>query len=279
MAADLDLPAQSLSFSLGANAPDGAFIYPQSGVFYWRPTELQGPSTNLITIIVSDNGTPSLSASREVSVVVVDSLPDFVLGVGSTNLFVSQSSFVPIQVVSGLELTNVSFTLEVPVARLTGLELESAMAGVQPGLGSGSAGIYTVTLTTVPGQSLIGDHVAARLYFAADSNEHSAIVPLNVRQLAGTLGSGLTLSKGAANNGSVIVIGREPVLTMTGVPQPALSLYGKPGSHYLIQALPSLRTNLPWADVLDFNLTNSWQTLGWSNAGDAGRFFRAVEHW
>ena len=69
-ATDPDQPAQTLTFSLGAGAPDGAAIDANTGVFTWTPSEGQGPATNIITVIVADNGTPVLTASRPVNVVV-----------------------------------------------------------------------------------------------------------------------------------------------------------------------------------------------------------------
>ena len=59
-----------LVFSLGAGAPDGASVN-QSGVFNWRPALPQAPSTNTITLTVSDSGIPSLSASRSFTVTVL----------------------------------------------------------------------------------------------------------------------------------------------------------------------------------------------------------------
>ncbi len=72
VATDSDLPAQTLTFSLGANAPQGASIDPVTGVFRWTPTQNQGPSTNLITVIVTDNGSPAnQSATTSFTVVVL----------------------------------------------------------------------------------------------------------------------------------------------------------------------------------------------------------------
>jgi hypothetical protein len=37
----------------------------------WRPAIAQSPSTNLITVVVADNGTPPLSATQSFNVVVL----------------------------------------------------------------------------------------------------------------------------------------------------------------------------------------------------------------
>jgi len=70
-ATDPDLPAQSLIFSLGADAPAGASISPD-GLFTWTPEEAQGPDTNLITVIVTDNGSPSLTATQRFTAIVAE---------------------------------------------------------------------------------------------------------------------------------------------------------------------------------------------------------------
>jgi uncharacterized repeat protein (TIGR01451 family) len=59
----------TLTFSLGPGAPAGSGISP-SGLFSWTPTQAQASSTNLITVWVTDNGSPSLSATQTFYVVV-----------------------------------------------------------------------------------------------------------------------------------------------------------------------------------------------------------------
>lgn len=70
-ATDLDIPAQTLSYTLGAGAPAGASIQASSGAFSWTPTTSQAPSTNRINVVVTDNGSPALSATRAFTVIVV----------------------------------------------------------------------------------------------------------------------------------------------------------------------------------------------------------------
>ena len=57
-ATDVDLPANTLTFSLDAGAPAGASIDPATGVFTWTPTEAQGPGVYPVTVRVTDNGRP-----------------------------------------------------------------------------------------------------------------------------------------------------------------------------------------------------------------------------
>jgi hypothetical protein len=69
-ATDADVPAQTLTFDL-PNAPVGASINPSSGLFTWTPTPNQAPSTNLLSVRVTDNGVPALSSSRPVTIIVL----------------------------------------------------------------------------------------------------------------------------------------------------------------------------------------------------------------
>ena len=67
---DADLPPQLLTYSLSA-APLGSFINTNSGVFTWRPSVAQSPSTQTVAVVVADNGVPALSATQSFSVTVL----------------------------------------------------------------------------------------------------------------------------------------------------------------------------------------------------------------
>lgn len=68
-ASDADVPAQTLTYSLPGN-PGGATVTTNTGVFNWRPAIAQGGTSNVLSIVVTDNGTPALSATQSFSVVV-----------------------------------------------------------------------------------------------------------------------------------------------------------------------------------------------------------------
>jgi hypothetical protein len=70
-ASDADLPANTLTFSL-INAPAGASIDPNTGVFTWTPTTAQGPNTYTVTIRVTDNGTPNLFDEETINITVTE---------------------------------------------------------------------------------------------------------------------------------------------------------------------------------------------------------------
>lgn len=68
-ASDTNIPAQTLTFSLQGN-PSGSSINNSNGIFNWRPTIAQSPSTNPMSVIVTDNGSPTMSATQSFTVFV-----------------------------------------------------------------------------------------------------------------------------------------------------------------------------------------------------------------
>jgi hypothetical protein len=69
-ATDVDAPAQTLSYDL-PNGPPGASINPTSGLVTWRPAISQSGAAYPISVRVSDNGAPSMSATQTFSVTVL----------------------------------------------------------------------------------------------------------------------------------------------------------------------------------------------------------------
>jgi len=74
-ASDADLPANTLSYTLSVTSADGevtnASISP-GGVITWTPSEAQGPSTNTFMTVVTDDGSPPLSATNTFTVEVYE---------------------------------------------------------------------------------------------------------------------------------------------------------------------------------------------------------------
>ncbi len=71
-ATDPDVPANTLTFSLDSPSPAGATINATTGAFTWTPTEAQGPAAIPITVRVTDNGTPALSAFETIAVAITE---------------------------------------------------------------------------------------------------------------------------------------------------------------------------------------------------------------
>jgi hypothetical protein len=68
-ATDTNTPPQTLTFAL-LSGPTNTTLNTNNGAFWFRPLVTQADSTNSFTLKVSDNGTPSLSATQSFAVMV-----------------------------------------------------------------------------------------------------------------------------------------------------------------------------------------------------------------
>ncbi|MEA5075213.1 MAG: tandem-95 repeat protein, partial [Coriobacteriia bacterium] len=140
-ATDANLPAQPLTFSLGAGAPAGAAIT-AGGVFTWTPTEAQGPGSFDITITVSDG---SLTDSETITVTV-----------GEVNVAPVLAAIGLQTVTEGSELT---FTASATDADLPANTLTYELTYGPEGASMTSAGVFTWTPTEAQGPGVYAANV------------------------------------------------------------------------------------------------------------------------
>ena len=67
-ASDAEQAIQRLVFGL-VRGPDGLTVS-SNGLVNWKPTEVQGPSTNQVLVRVTDDGQPSLSHTNSIEIIV-----------------------------------------------------------------------------------------------------------------------------------------------------------------------------------------------------------------
>ena len=131
-ATDADLPANTLTYSLGAGAPSGATIT-AGGVFTWTPTADQD-GTHDITITVSDG---SLTDSETITVTVTEmNVAPVLASIGDK----------PVD-----ELAELTFTASATDANLPAQTLTFTLSGAPTGAAITSAGVFTWTPTEVQG--------------------------------------------------------------------------------------------------------------------------------
>jgi len=113
-ATDADSPANTLIYSLDPGAPIGASINPTNGLFTWTPTEPQGPSTNTITVRVTDNGSPAMSDEEVLRIVVgeVNTAPVLTAVTNQTVTAESQVTITNTAVDPDIPTNVLSFTLD-----------------------------------------------------------------------------------------------------------------------------------------------------------------------
>lgn len=70
---------RTFTYSLGSGAPTGATIDANTGVFSWTPSQSQSPSTNTISVIVTDDSSPPLRATNSFTVTVSQSTPTLIV--------------------------------------------------------------------------------------------------------------------------------------------------------------------------------------------------------
>ena len=136
-ATDADLPTQRLTHAL-IQGPSGLTVT-TNGVVTWRPTEAQGPSTNVVLIRVSDDGQPRLSATNAIEVVV------------------RELNVAPVVIPAGLRRVSegslISFTLNATDADLPAQQLSHALIQGPDGLVVSTNGVVSWRPTEAQGPS------------------------------------------------------------------------------------------------------------------------------
>lgn len=266
-------PNGPITFNLGANAPAGATIT-TNGLFTWSPTCTQGSTTNLITIWATDSAIPPLSNSITFTVIAGECVQ---VAVGSTVVQIGQIGCVPVNLVSTVGLTNLSFTLLYLPDRLTNFVVSATNVAVGTSVAqtTGSSQAF-FSLNTLPGQVLQGPAHVETLCFAVPPGP-SAFVPLAITNVTGLRADGASVGNILGQPGRIVVVGTQPLLEawLSTNSRRMLTLYGNPGASYLM----NLNTNLAstnWSLAWRVPLTNLSETF---EAGGAlpQAFYRAKE--
>jgi hypothetical protein len=279
VATDPDLPLNALTFSLGSGAPAGVSVHPVTGLLNWRPTEFQGGVTNRLAVIVTDNGVPPLSATQQFNVIVRDTLRDFELSVGSTTVLAGETGVVPIALKSSLELNEVSFFLGVPETSLSNVFLRATSPEVISALmlpaGPNRA---DVRFELDPDLAQTGLRSLAELSLGTRPTNNSSIVRLPVTTLAATTASEQLLANAAGRDGSIYVVGQQPLLEARALTNGWIELviHGRPGRTYVAEASLQL-TGPVWSVSWTGLQTNRVQVFQVQSPTNSSQFWRARE--
>lgn len=147
-AVDPDVPSNALTYTL--NGPTGMAINPATGAITWTPTEAQGPSTNVVTVVVTDNN-PGAAGNTQLSVTNI-----FTVTVTEEN---SVPTLEPIQDQSvhfdvPLTIAVTASDVDLPANKLvytlesspTGMQINETTGAITWTPGEGQVGSYSVTV-------------------------------------------------------------------------------------------------------------------------------------
>jgi hypothetical protein len=114
-AIDTDVPALTLTYTLVSPTPTNASIS-TNGIITWTPAQTQSPSTNTIKTVVTDNGSPNLSATNSFTVVVkeVNVAPSLPAQPAMTNNELILLTVTNTASNSNIHATNIDYALVAP---------------------------------------------------------------------------------------------------------------------------------------------------------------------
>jgi hypothetical protein len=266
-----------VTFSLDPVDPAGAAMT-TNGIFRWTPACNQGSSTNIITIWATDIQYPTVSNYMTFLVTVGDCVE---LSVGSAALLSGQEACVPVNLVSSsVPLNNVEFTLQFPTNRVTNLSISSTNIAVGAAIvQSSSSSQAQFSVSALSGRSLQGPANIAQICFEA-LGAHSAFVSLTMTGVQGTKSNGGLVGNLNGVSGQVVVVAAEPLLQagMGTNSTFVLTLYGIPGSNYVIQSSSDLNGN-QWQLDTSMTLSNVATPIfvGGVSSNPPVQFYRAYQ--
>jgi hypothetical protein len=273
-AADADV-GQQLTFSLAPGAPAGMTVNPTNGVLTWTPVCVQGGSSNVITVLATDDGCGSLSSAQSFAVFVTECLQT---GLGNTVGAAGGGGCVPVSLESSFGLTNFIFTVSVPPGRFTNFTVNALAPEV------GSATVVSlgttqavVTLVPQPGQLLRGPKQFAEVCFSLLPNQTSAFVRMEVKDILGLRENGTPIGNTSGQPGRTVVVSEHPLLECVhGTSgQPNLLLYARPGWTCAIEERASVQPGVVWSETARLTVTNLVSPLPLAGTNSTG-YYRAV---
>ena len=253
----------------------GAGNFTPLGPQEFTVTLLGGPGQTNLTQAFALNISPDFQVgSASLGVLGIEY---FAIYLGSTILRAGETSAVPITINCNVQVTEISANLGLATDRLTNFALADLPPAVQTAtLTPQSPTNALLLIRAADGQSLQGQMTLASLRFSAVSNQSSAFLPLDWLALNVTKSGNVSVQDVFAQDGRVVVVGREPLLEISTGPdgKPRLTLYGNPWSAYGVEY--STDAGVHWAAYLRLPLTNLFLTFKGLTTG-ASVFYRASE--
>jgi len=247
-----------------------------NGVFYWAPACEDGSTTNLITIWAVDSSSPPVSNAMTFTVIVG---PCVQVSVGSGPVQIGGSTCVPVNLLSTVSLTNLSFSLATLADRFTNWAVNPvngaiSLATVQAALASQPQ----FNFATQAGRALTGSSLLGYICVGVLDSGHSAFASLAVTNLTATTTAGVQSVPVFGQDGELILIQGHPLLEAmppTNGTAPRLTLYGNPGTNYFIQYTTSMSPPIVWSPLTNYTLAGLLTNFNQASPADPMEYFRA----
>lgn len=274
---DAEAPFQAFEFTL-LDGPAGATlrsISARRALLRWTPACEQGSSTNFVRIKVSDNGNPPLSATNSYWLTVYECVE---LSLGRTNVLAGQQACIPLNLLSTVELTNLTFSVLYLPERLSDFTLEINPEVVSaPLLTDVAPGELRISFDLPADKVLRGPTNVATLCLTALPDQPSAFVPIEVANVDGQRPDGRKVANAYGLPGRVAVVGAEPLIE-SRLPNPSealLLLYGQPGTTSILECADSLTPPIEWRECATITMDEMVLEVPMPEATGQSLFIRA----
>jgi hypothetical protein len=253
-----------VTFSLSGAVPEGASMT-TNGIFSWDPTCAEGSTTNVITVVAIDSGTPPLSNTMTFVITVNECVQ---LGIGSAVVQAGQSSNVPVTLFTTVGITNLSFSLALPANRFSNWTINPSNSSILSATVKETGSLPPVfDLVTHPGQTLQSPSVLGTIGFTALPAD-SGFLPVVATNIIGLKAGGGSVGNATSLPGQVTVIGVHPLLgaSLGSGSTRILTLFGNPGSNYDLAFSTNLEST-NWQVIGSVQATNLQQNINLNQPG------------
>jgi hypothetical protein len=175
---------------------------------------------------------------------------------------VGTTSSVPLNLVSSVALTNLSFSVVYPASRFTNWVEAVSNSAIGTTIVQTVAGPKTqFGFEAQPGQTFQAPALIGAIYFTALPGD-SGFVPLGIANVAATEQGGALAGNTSGQGGQVVLIGPQPLLEawIGSNSTRMITIYGNPGTNYQL----AYATNLvvpDWQPVWTVPMTNLFESL------------------
>jgi hypothetical protein len=264
----------SLTYSLAADTPAWAWINPTNGMFVGLPQISSAGTTNVISVIVTENGDASLSTTQSFSLTVQDYIN---VSLGSTVVAAGSGSGLGLSAYASTPVTNLEFYLNFPPDQLTNLFFTPTNPLVGPAsvtpTGPGRA---AVAIGAVAGQALAGAQGLGVIGFNAAAAAQTQFAWITASAPVALKPDGTSANFSEAGQGRVVIVGQDSLLEprlVGGVRN--LIVYGPIGTNYQVESCNDLGNAGGWsAATAPFTMTNLALSFQFPPDTNSAAFYR-----